>query len=84
MIDSTKSPVPAWKRYTTIALLAVLVVIAAFVIYTKEIHHSSSGSPASQAPAPVVSTTPSTANAKPSAPTTIPGGIPVSNRNPFA
>jgi hypothetical protein len=61
-------------------LLGVLIVFAAFVIWTRELHHHSSGSANSSPP-------PATAPAAPSirqAPaTTIPGGIPVSSRNPF-
>lgn len=83
MIDSTKSPVPAWKRLGLIVLLAVLVLAAGYVIWTKELHHStspaSSPAPASvpvtpQAPASgsrTIHTTPTTA------------GLPVSSRDPF-
>jgi hypothetical protein len=89
MIDATKSPLPAWKRYGLIILVAALVVVAAGMIWTKELHHSipgiSKSKPAASAPA---SATPSSAPAasaskpKPVA-TTIPGGVPVSARNPF-
>ncbi len=82
MIDASKSPVPAWKRYLTIALLAVLVLAAAYVIYTKEIHHSSP-SPASPAPAASQAQPAPRPTQTKTAPTTIPGGIPISSRNPF-
>ena len=85
MIDSTKSPVPAWKRYLTMAVLAVLVVAAPFVLYTKVFKHSSSGSSPT---APVAAKAPSTTVAKAGTPvtttTTIPGGIIPSDRNPFS
>jgi hypothetical protein len=83
VIDSSASPMPVWRRYGTILLLTVLVLVAGYVIYAKELHHSSStGSghgaaalttPAQPAPRPAVSVS-----------TTIPGGIPVSSRDPFS
>jgi hypothetical protein len=82
MIDSSKSPMPVWRRYTNVLLLTVLLVVMGYVVWVKELHHSSPGSstpsaPAAAAPAPKTSpTTVSTA-------TTIPGGIAVSGRNPF-
>lgn len=82
MIDSTKSPVPAWKRYATMALLAVLLLVAGYVIYTKELHHSSAAT--APGPAPVSKpVTPAPVAKQPSTATTIPGGIPISSRNPF-
>lgn len=83
MIDASRSPMPTWKRYGTFVLLAVLIVVAGYVIWTKELHKKSSSPPSSSppaatTPAPVTATT----VAKP-APTTIPGGLPISNRNPF-
>lgn len=87
MIDSTKSPVPAWKRYLTIALLAVLVVAAGYLIYTHELKSSSSsrtGSPAAASPVNHGATATAGAASVKSAPTTVPGGVPESNRNPFA
>lgn len=81
MIDASKSPVPAWKRYATIAILAVLVVVVGYFLYSKELHHS----PAASRPAPAPAVTqagPSQATAKTS-PKGIPGGIPISSRNPF-
>jgi hypothetical protein len=87
MIDATKSPAPTWKRYGIFLIVAVLLVVAAGVIWTKELHHSipgiSKSKPSASAPASSVhSTPPVTAASKPVA-TTIPGGIPVSGRNPF-
>lgn len=82
MIDSTKSPVPAWKRYATIALLAMLTLAAVYVLYTKELHHNSAGS--SPVPATVSRPVqPVHSASQKSTPTTIPGGIPISSRNPF-
>lgn len=79
MIDSTRSPVPAWKRLGLIVLVAVLVIAVGYFIWTKDLHHSTSpsaGSPAATAPAPaqpahVAHTPPTTA------------GLPVSGRDPF-
>jgi hypothetical protein len=90
MIDASKSPLPAWKRYGLILVVAALLVAAAGVIWTKELHHSipgvSKSKPAASAPATAQSTPPITGPSKASKPvaTTIPGGIPVSARNPFA
>lgn len=80
MIDASKSPMPAWKRYSMIVLLAVFIAVAGYMIWTKDVHKSSShtSTPPSQ-PAPAVVAPAAT---KP-APTTIPGGIPVSSRSPF-
>ena len=87
MIDATKSPVPAWKRLGLIVLLAVLVLAAGYVIWTKELHHSTSpaSSPA-PASAPVTLQGPASAPASGSRtihtpPTT--AGLPVSSRDPF-
>jgi hypothetical protein len=80
MIDATKSPTPAWRKYLMIVVLGVLIVIAAYFVWTKELHKSSSNSPSST-PTTLVAPAKQT---PPKAPTiTIPGGIPVSNRNPF-
>ena len=90
MIDATKSPLPTWKRYGLLLLIVALVVVAGAMIWTKELHHSlpgiSKSKPAASAPAPATKSTPATAAASKSKPvaTTIPGGIPVSARNPFA
>jgi cytosine/uracil/thiamine/allantoin permease len=81
MIDSSKTPAAAWKRYATIAALAVLIVVAGFVVWTKELHKSSNHSsspPAVTVPAPAPQAKP-----KPTPATTIPGGLPISTRNPF-
>lgn len=83
MIDSTKSPVPAWKRYATITLLAVLTLVAVYVLYTKELHHGSAGT-TTPVPATVSRPVqPSSSAKQQSTATTIPGGIPISSRNPF-
>jgi hypothetical protein len=90
MIDATKSPMPTWKRYGLFVLMAALVLVAGATIWTKELHHSIPGlskskpaasAPTSSAPAPAAHSTAS-ATSKP-APAAIPGGIPVSSRNPF-
>ena len=81
-IDATKSPTPIWQRRTIAVLLAVLLAAVAYMVWTKDLHHSS---PAS-APAPV--TAPARTHSAPvsgvaSPTTTVPGGIPVSSRDPF-
>jgi hypothetical protein len=38
MIDATKSPIPAWKRYATIGLLATVIAVAGYFVWTKELH----------------------------------------------
>ncbi len=88
MIDATKSPVPAWKRYAIIVALAALLVVAGYVLWTKELHKSTSGSSGAPAAAhailPVaVPTANGSAVTIKTAPTTVPGGIPVSSRDPF-
>ena len=88
MIDSTKSPVPTWKRYLTIVVLAVLVLGAGYMLYTKDLKGSSSSSNASP-PAATVPTAPSSGSSgggsNPSTvpATTVPGGVAASNRDPF-
>jgi len=83
MIDATKGPVPAWKRYGTVALLGLFIAVAVWVLWTKELHHSSS----TASPTPSVSTSVPTRGAPvrriATPATTIPGGIPISNRDPF-
>jgi hypothetical protein len=79
MIDSTKSPVPAWRKFLMVVVLGVLIVIAGYFLWTKELHKSSSNGPSST---PTTVTAP--VKVPPKAPTTtVPGGIPISNRNPF-
>lgn len=80
MIDASKSPLPAWKRYGIMVLLAVFIAVAGYMIWNKELHHSSSNSSSPPAPTAPPILTPPPAKA---VPTTIPGGIPVSTRSPF-
>lgn len=82
MIDATKSPMPTWKRYGTIVLLGVLILVAGYVLWTKELHHSSAAT-TTPPPAAHPITSASKSQAKTSTSTTIPGGIPISSRNPF-
>ena len=82
MIDSTKSPMAAWKRYAIIVVLAVLLAVAGYVLWKKELHHGSSGNSAPPATA-VPSQTVHTPSKPSTAPTTIPGGIQPSSRDPF-
>jgi hypothetical protein len=81
MIDSTRAPRPAWQRYGVPVLLVIFIAVAAFMIWSKELHHSSS--PAASTPtSPAITATHAAPRAKAPA-TTIPGGLPVSGRNPF-
>ncbi len=80
MIDASRSPRPAWKRFTTMAVLAGLILVALVMVWKKELHHSGPGGAASTPPA-ATSTVP---RARPaSKPGAAPGGVPVSNRSPF-
>lgn len=80
MIDSTKAPMSPTRRYVTTALLTLLILVAMYVLWTKELHHSNP-SPASSTPAVTHPAARSATAPTPS--TTIPGGIPISGRNPF-
>jgi hypothetical protein len=81
MIDATKSPTPTWRKYLTPVVLAVLIVIAGYVVWNKELHHSSSNA---SSPTTIVTIPGKKAPAKVLSPaTTVPGSIPISNRNPF-
>lgn len=79
MIDATKSPMPLWRRYASIALLIVIVAAVGWFVWTKEIHKSTASS------APPVPAAAQTAKAPTTTvpPTTVPGGLAISNRNPF-
>ncbi len=81
MIDSTKSPMPAWRRYASVVALTVLVFVAGFVIWTKELHHNTSAT-ASVSP-PAVAKTAAPKSVPSTTTTTVPGGLPISSRNPF-
>ena len=83
MIDSSASPVPAWKRYATIVVLVALVLAAGYLIYTKEIKKSS-GSPAPNNAAPAVTVPAATPRTTlPAAPKGPIGGVPIGARDPF-
>jgi hypothetical protein len=86
MIDPTKSPTPTWQRYTVALLITVLIVVAGYVLWSKELHHKSTSASPPSTPATSTATGSSgvpapKATAAPS--TTIPGGIPISTRDPF-
>jgi hypothetical protein len=80
MIDASHSPQTTWKRVATIVGLAVLILLALLLVWKKELHHHSSGS--AHVNTPAASARPSSSMKKAPA-ATIPGGIPVSSRNPF-
>jgi hypothetical protein len=79
MIDSTKSPAPVWRKYLTIVVLSALIVVAVYLVWTKELHKSSSN-PTST---PTTVTVPAKVTPTKAPVTTVPGGVPISNRNPF-
>jgi hypothetical protein len=81
MIDSTKAPVSARRKAALTALLVVLLAVAGYVLWTKDLHHSNPGSPAS---APPAASAPRRSASVPTTATTIPGGLPESSRDPFA
>jgi len=88
MIDASRSPRPAWKRYGTIVLLAALIAVAVLVVWTKELHHGSASTASAGAPAVATAKPGATPTSRPVAPTPrttapIPGGLPVSSRDPF-
>jgi hypothetical protein len=39
MIDASRSPNPVWKRVFYAVLLVTAIVLAAWVIWVKELHH---------------------------------------------
>jgi hypothetical protein len=80
MIDASRSPRAAWQRYATIVALAVLILLAVLFISKKVLHH---GSQSNSAPPPPAVTSP-VKSIKAAAPhNAVPGGVPISNRNPF-
>lgn len=81
-VDATKSPTPAWQRKVIGVLLAVLVAVVAYMVWTKDLHHQT---PATSSPpvATTPATTPGPTKTQPVSTTTIPGGLPVSSRDPF-
>lgn len=83
MIDASRSPRPLWQRIGTVVVLAALIAVAAFVIWKKELK-----SPATAKRSPSVTVARPSAKVQP-APravppaTALPGGVPISARNPF-
>ena len=45
-IDSSRSPRPLWKQYATLAIVAILIGVLAWYIWTKELHHGTHHPPA--------------------------------------
>ncbi len=80
MIDASRSPRAAWKRYVTFVLLLVLIVAAGYLIWTKELHHTASGPSPSRtlAAAAPIRTTHAVSTV-----TTIRRGLPVGSRDSF-
>ncbi|HET9075507.1 MAG TPA: hypothetical protein VFN68_01130 [Acidimicrobiales bacterium] len=83
MIDASKTPTPAWQRYLLAALLTVLIGVIAYMVYFRDLHRSGpTARPAASAAHSTVTAHPATASVAPTT-TTIPGGIPISGRDPF-
>lgn len=82
MIDSTRSPIPTWRKYATAILLTVLIAVAGYVVWSKELHHGQS-TPAAVSPPVAAKTVAPKAAPTASTTTTIPGGLPISTRDPF-
>ncbi len=80
MIDASASPIPAWKRYGTIVLVAALIVVVGFFVWNKELHHTSSAPPPPAPAAHSISTTSVPGHPKA---VTATHGLPVSARDPF-
>jgi hypothetical protein len=83
MIDASLSPRPAWQRYATMAGIAVLILLALIVVWKKELHHQSSGSATAHTPVAAAPAAPPLKSVKKAPTTIVPGGVPVSSRNPF-
>jgi hypothetical protein len=83
MLDPTKPVAPAWRKYLILAVMPILIGVCAYVIWSRELHHSKSAGPSSTPP---VTSAPAQrlATNLTSPPTTVPGGLPISARNPFA
>ena len=84
MIDATKGPAPAWRRKGMLPLLSVLIVLTGYAIWAKEINKPSSSASSPPAVSATVATVPAAKAPPPTSATTIPGGIPLSSRNPFS
>ena len=82
MIDSTRSPIPSWRRYAMVVLLTVLIAVAGYVVWTKELHHGQ-GTAAATSPPVAAKTVVPKAVSPTSTATTIPGGLPISSNDPF-
>ena len=44
VVDSSRSPIPSWKRAVRMLLLAAVIVVIGLLIWTKELHHPLTGS----------------------------------------
>ena len=40
MIDASRSPKPLWKRLMTAVVLVAAILLAAWTIWVKELHHN--------------------------------------------
>jgi hypothetical protein len=81
-IDSTKTPSSPRQRYAVAILLTVLVVLAGYFVYMKDLRHHSTVSSPTSTPS-VVQTVPKSKAPTVTTTTTIPGGVAISTRNPF-
>lgn len=83
MLDASKSPIPTWRRYVMAGVLTIAILVAGWFVWSKDLHHASlPGTPAAATTPPGLPAGPATRQSASTA-TTIPGGIPVSSRNPF-
>ncbi len=83
-IDATRSPTPAWQKTLIGVLLAAFIVVVGYFLWTHELHHGAKANPPAANPPAAVQpapASPSHSTATPS--TTIPGGLPISPRDPF-
>jgi hypothetical protein len=80
MIDASRTPRPAWQRYATIAALAALILVALLFISKKVLHHSSQSD---STPPPPAATSPVKSIKPPITHSAVPGGVPISSRDPF-
>jgi len=79
MIDASRSPRPAWQRIATMVALAVLILLAVLFISKKVLHH---GSESNSTPPPPAATSPAKSIKAPTH-SAVPGGVPISSRDPF-
>jgi hypothetical protein len=83
-IDATKSPTPTWQRVLIGVLLAGVIVAVGYFLWTHELHHAKASSPPANPPAVAQTAHAPASHPRATPVTTIPGGLPISSRNPFS